>query len=285
MATTADLHIAAKKAPSGETIEFDLPRTVTAGEVASKVAQSEECEVSRVVMIYKGAVMDLAEQVTTATGNSGDVVVLVYMLKNSTSGSCGPAATGQPAAVGAEGLIGGFSVPGLPDAADAEDSSSQHPRAARSLHWARNKSSDIQLTGAHVPLSAEAAAEIEKSQELYRKGGVLLAKTAVHVDNSPVTVTNIERYLFLDDGKKVKVYIELEGIGQVKDKVSCEFTSDTFDLVIHDDDSSVRSLKVDDLEHPINTYFSKFTVKSNKIIISLHKEVESPWLRLRRSAQ
>jgi len=81
VAAMANLRISAKKAPSGETTEFDLPRTVTVGEVALKVAQSEGCEASRVVMIYKGAVMKLTDQVTEATGAAGNSVVLVYMIQ------------------------------------------------------------------------------------------------------------------------------------------------------------------------------------------------------------
>lgn len=81
MAATANLRISAKKAPSGETTEFDLPYTVTVGEVASKVAQSEGCDASRVVMIYKGAVMKLTDKVTVATGAVGNSVVLVYLIQ------------------------------------------------------------------------------------------------------------------------------------------------------------------------------------------------------------
>ena len=70
VAAMANLRISAKKAPSGETTEFDLPRTVTVGEVALKVAQSEGCEASRVVMIYKGAVMKLTDQVSLTHSRS-----------------------------------------------------------------------------------------------------------------------------------------------------------------------------------------------------------------------
>jgi len=52
------------------------------------------------------------------------------------------------------------------------------------------------------------------------------------VDLKEVKLTNVEKYLFADDKKKVKVYVEIEGVGTFKEHIGCEFTKDTFDLVI-----------------------------------------------------
>ena len=50
-----------------------------------------------------------------------------------------------------------------------------------------------------------------------------------------------------------------------------------------DGDNSLRRLYVDDLHCGIDPDKSKITVKPNKIIVSLLKEVESTWYRLRKS--
>jgi len=47
-------------------------------------------------------------------------------------------------------------------------------------YWARNKSSDVQLTGAHVPLTAEQIAELEGRQSAHAP--VPLGKKAVEVE-------------------------------------------------------------------------------------------------------
>merc|ERR1712070_340957 len=85
----------------------------------------------------------------------------------------------------------------------------------------------------------------------------LIGKEYVEMDK--IRVLNIEKYMFMDDGKKVKVYIEIEGIGEHKEKISCSFTKDTFDLVIKELDGpdSLRRLFVDDLHCAIDADASK----------------------------
>ena len=198
--------------------------------------------------------------------------------------------------IGANGfLVEGASAGSLPweqrggvsGVQDPSNSTSEpgevHPRAARIAEWARTKSSEVQLTGAHVPLTPEEIAAIEGRTESDHKP-VLLERQESDQMVSPTRDTPIERYAFLDEKKKVKVYIEIEGIGEIESKVSCDFQKDTFNLYIHDDESSGRRLFVDDLHCPIDPEKSKFTVKANKIIVSLHKEIESTWYRLRKGA-
>jgi len=156
-----------------------------------------------------------------------------------------------------------------------------HARAARLASWARNKSSDVQLTGAHVPLTPEQVAEIEGRKESHHKP-VPLGKQVIQTDVAQKLV-KLERYSFLDDGKKVKLYIELENIGALEDRISCTFDVGGFNLVIKDDESSRRQLAVDNLSNPIIPEKSKITVKPNKIIVTLFKEVEKTWYSLKKT--
>merc|ERR1711977_29124 len=112
----------------------------------------------------------------------------------------------------------------------------------------------------------------------------LIGKELIEVDK--VRVINVEKYLFMDDKKKVKVYVEIDGIGEYKDQITCDFTKDTFDLVIKeiDGENTLRRLWVDDLHCAIEPEASKIMVKPNKIIVSLMKDVESTWYKLRKSS-
>jgi calcyclin binding protein len=81
----------------------------------------------------------------------------------------------------------------------------------------------------------------------------------------------------------VTVYIPLNGIGSHdKSKISCEFTSTSFDLIVADftppagaasggQKSMSYRLLNDNLAHEIDVSKSKYIIKSNKIIIKLGK--------------
>ena len=105
--------------------------------------------------------------------------------------------------------------------------------------------------------------------------------------HTPVTkpiITNSKYQSFptyyFDAGKfqspTVSVYVPLENIGtHDKSKISCNFTSTSFDLVVNDftagevgGKKSYRLLN-DNLEHDIDVDTSKYVVKANKIIIKL----------------
>jgi len=71
----------------------------------------------------------------------------------------------------------------------------------------------------------------------------------------------------------VTVYVPLDGIGSHdKSKISCNFTSTSFDLIVTDftDGKSYRLLN-DNLEKEIDVSKSKYIIKPNKIIIKLGK--------------
>ena len=48
------------------------------------------------------------------------------------------------------------------------------------------------------------------------------------------------------------MYVELEGIGELADKISCDFESDAFHLLIRDDEFTERRLTVEGLNRPID---------------------------------
>jgi len=71
----------------------------------------------------------------------------------------------------------------------------------------------------------------------------------------------------------VTIYVPLTGIGtHDKSKISCNFTSTSFDLIVSDftDGKSYRLLN-DNLEKEIDVSKSKYVIKPNKILIKLGK--------------
>ena len=79
----------------------------------------------------------------------------------------------------------------------------------------------------------------------------------------------------------MKIYIELAGIGKLKDQISCNFELNSFDLLIQDSKDAHRRLHVDPLAQVIWPEKSKITVKPNKIIVSLHKQdANAKWRQL-----
>ena len=70
----------------------------------------------------------------------------------------------------------------------------------------------------------------------------------------------------------VSVYVPLDNIGtHDKSKISCDFTSTSFDLIVSDYDGASYRLVNDNLENDIDVSKSKYVVKPNKIIIKLGK--------------
>eukprot|EP01035_Chromulina_nebulosa_P020780 gene20780-26940_t len=67
------------------------------------------------------------------------------------------------------------------------------------------------------------------------------------------------------------IYIDLPNVGSVKDKVKVEFGKHSFDLKIFDLDGKNYRLLKDNLEKDIIPDQSKVVVKSNKLLLKLHK--------------
>lgn len=69
----------------------------------------------------------------------------------------------------------------------------------------------------------------------------------------------------------VSIFIELEGVGEAKDRVEASFTSTGFDLKITDLKGKSYRLVKDNLEKNIIPDKSKCIVKNNKIVLKLQK--------------
>jgi calcyclin binding protein len=69
----------------------------------------------------------------------------------------------------------------------------------------------------------------------------------------------------------VTVYIDLEGVGRVKDNCSISFTKSSFDLTIHDLNGKNYRLIKDNLDKDIIPAQSKIVVKNNKVLVKLKK--------------
>ena len=73
------------------------------------------------------------------------------------------------------------------------------------------------------------------------------------------------------DSPVVTVYVDLSGVGSVKDNVSCDFTKSSFDLqVLGLDGKNYRLLK-DNLDKDIVPEKSRIIVKKNKVVVKLQK--------------
>lgn len=76
----------------------------------------------------------------------------------------------------------------------------------------------------------------------------------------------------------VTLYIELPGVGSIDRKnVECNFTQNSFDLVVKDLDGKSYRLFKDNLEKDINPDKSKIVVKSDKIVVKLAKVKQSEY--------
>lgn len=83
----------------------------------------------------------------------------------------------------------------------------------------------------------------------------------------------LTEYLFCDDGKFAKVYVQHEGVGGLgADAVTWAFGPAHFELRIASSPSSALYLCVPNLCYPILQNKSAVVVKANKVIVKLHKK-------------
>lgn len=73
------------------------------------------------------------------------------------------------------------------------------------------------------------------------------------------------------DSPTVTVYVELEGVGSVKDNVTVNFTKMAFDLQILGLNGKNYRLLKDNLDKDIDPAKSKIIVKKNKVVVKLQK--------------
>jgi hypothetical protein len=89
--------------------------------------------------------------------------------------------------------------------------------------------------------------------------------------------SNITKYAFLDDGMKVKLFIDMEGIGEkcTTDDVSLEFTQHSLSLVVRNFKTEDQCLSFGKLSGEITS--ASFRLKPNRIILTLEKAAEGEW--------
>jgi calcyclin binding protein len=107
-------------------------------------------------------------------------------------------------------------------------------------------------------------------------------KTEPALSDKPPVVDDRLEYISIqnfgwDQGEynsdKVSVYLTsgLDGVGAIKDNVSCEFGKDSFDLKVRGLNGKNYRLVVDNLDNDIVPDKSKVLVKANKITLKLKK--------------
>lgn len=112
----------------------------------------------------------------------------------------------------------------------------------------------------------------------------LLSKQS-SLDTQPATAvssfhyhkSNITKYSFLDEGMKVKLYIDMEGLGEkcTNEDVSLEFTKNSLCLVVRNFKPEEQCLSFGKLSGEIVN--ASFRLKPHRIILTLEKATEGEW--------
>lgn len=89
--------------------------------------------------------------------------------------------------------------------------------------------------------------------------------------------SNITTYAFLDDGMKVKLYLNLDGVGEkcTDDDIELDFTDSSLSLVVKNYASEPQVLSFAKLTGEIST--ASFRRKENRIIVTLTKAIVGEW--------
>ena len=137
-------------------------------------------------------------------------------------------------------------------------------KAVLQAHLAKLRKSETD----RVAREAKAAAVAAESSDTVDK------KVVVKNANSKLAFIPIEDFAW-DQGEygsqTLSIFIDLEGVGAVKDRVEVDFTANTFDLKVTDLNGKNYRLFKDNLEKNIVPDKSKFIVKANKIVLKLQK--------------
>ncbi len=102
------------------------------------------------------------------------------------------------------------------------------------------------------------------------------AEASAPVAASPsIKYVSIDRFAFDAGGYDapfVTLYIPLPSVGSISvDNVQCNFTKDSFDLIVRDLQGKSYRLLKDNLEKDIDPSKSKHIIKSDKVVLKLHK--------------
>lgn len=93
-----------------------------------------------------------------------------------------------------------------------------------------------------------------------------------------VHASNITSYAFADEPLKVKLYVEMEGVGDkcsAEDDVTLDFTETSFSLVVRNYKEEEQRLCFAKLTDKITN--ASFKLKTNRIILTLTKAEEKEW--------
>lgn len=91
------------------------------------------------------------------------------------------------------------------------------------------------------------------------------------------TKSNITTYAFLDDGMKVKLYLDMEGIGEkcTDEDISLDYTETSFSLVVKNYKPEPQCLSFAKLTAEITS--ASVRRKPDKLILTLKKAKEGEW--------
>lgn len=92
--------------------------------------------------------------------------------------------------------------------------------------------------------------------------------------------SNITKYAFLDETKKVKLYVDLEGVGEKcpDENISLDFGERSLCLLVEGYSEEKKCLSFGRLYSDITS--ASFKKKPNKIILILQKKEEKEWPRI-----
>ena len=93
----------------------------------------------------------------------------------------------------------------------------------------------------------------------------------VNVPTITGTFVPIEDFYWDQDGPIISVYIELSGVGSVKQNCNVKFSKISFDFSVTDLNGKSYRLVKDNLEKDIVPEESKMVVKANRVILKLQK--------------
>lgn len=129
------------------------------------------------------------------------------------------------------------------------------------------------LKKAEAAKQAGAAATAARS-EAATASPVEPAKKVAKVVPSSGTYVPVESFAW-DQGQygtpTVTIFVDIDDVGTVKDKVNVTFTKSSFDLTVHDLKGKNYRLVKDNLDKDIVPEKSTFVVKKNKVVIKLQK--------------
>ncbi|CAB9515261.1 Calcyclin-binding protein [Seminavis robusta] len=103
------------------------------------------------------------------------------------------------------------------------------------------------------------------------------ASPPVVIINNNAHFVPIDKFSFDDGGYSgawVTLYIDLPGVGSTVDKenITCQFTPNSFDLIVKGYKGKSYRLYKDNLENEIDDFKSKRVVKADKILVKLAKK-------------